>query len=226
MHLLQYFERDGLPEDLRWIGEPFRDLATELADRLPDSPELEAALRKLLEARDCAARAANQRAAEPDPDAFSEPDGPVGEGVKDVRALLARRRHAPVVYFLRNGNRVKIGTTQGLRNRISSLSLRVEDLLRVEHGGPEHERSLHERFAAHQVGNTEWFSLRGEIADHVAKRETIQDRVRNALTYYGEMRRRDLEVLIGISERQALDALRALRPATERTNRDTWRLSS
>ncbi|MDX3582516.1 GIY-YIG nuclease family protein [Streptomyces europaeiscabiei] len=223
-HVLRYFERDGLPDHLAWIGSPFRDLATELADRLPDGPELEAGLRKLLEARDCAVRATDQGPVEPEADAFSKPDGPIGEGVRDVGALLAMKKHAAVVYFIRNGNRVKIGTTQSLRSRITRLSLRPEDLVRVEHGGVGHERCVHARFGAHRIGTTEWFDLRGPLADHIAKRETNQERVRNALAYYGEMRRRDLEVLIGITEKQALKALDGLKPGVERTDSDTWRL--
>jgi Meiotically Up-regulated Gene 113 (MUG113) protein len=227
MDLLRYFERDHLPPHLQWISDAFRNLATELADGLPDDPELEAALRKLLEAKDCAARAAlyaGSKEKELDTAALATPDGPIGESVRSVEALLAAKRHAPVAYFIRNGNRVKIGTTQNLRGRVSQLSLRIDDLVRVEHGGVNYERSLHERFAEHRIGNTEWFHLRGDVADRIALRETIQDRVRNALAFYGEMRRRDLELMIGITERQTLKALEGLKPKVERTPNDTWRL--
>jgi hypothetical protein len=40
------------------------------------------------------------------------------------------------------------------------------------------------------------------------------------------MRRRELEVLIGITEKQALSALRALGTMVERTDENTWRLCS
>jgi hypothetical protein len=229
MDLLKYFERDGLPAHLQWITNAFGALAAELADSLPDDPELGTALRKLLEAKDCAARVAlyaDHEKSQTDTAVLAVPDGPIGESVRSIDTLLALKRHAPVVYFIRNGNRIKIGTTQNLRGRVSQLSLRVDDLARVEHGGVNYERAVHERFAAHRIGNTEWFHLRGEISDRLAKRETIQERVRNALTHYGEMRRRDLEVRIGISERQALDALRAMRPDVERTAENTWRLNT
>lgn len=57
--LLRYFEYDHLPEHLRAISAPFHALAYTLArnDAL-DGPELTTALRKLLEAKDCAVRAA------------------------------------------------------------------------------------------------------------------------------------------------------------------------
>jgi hypothetical protein len=224
--VLRYFERDHLPKDLKLISEAFRDLASELASLLEGDPELEIVLRKLLDAKDCAARAvlyAGQEATMLDSAALGQPDGPVGGSFQSFDGLLALKRHAPVVYFVRNGNRVKIGYTQSLRNRIGRLSLRPKDLVRVEHGGATHERSLHERFAAYRIGDTEWFELRGEVADHVTKQETIQDRIMMTLAHYGEMRRRDLEALIGLTERQTLDALRALKPAVERTERDTWR---
>ncbi|WP_435601804.1 hypothetical protein [Streptomyces sp. YPW6] len=36
------------------MSKPFHDLAETILDRLPDDPELSAALRKLREAKDCA----------------------------------------------------------------------------------------------------------------------------------------------------------------------------
>jgi hypothetical protein len=96
----------------------------------------------------------------------SQPAGPVGKVVRDVTALFARA-HAPVVYFLRNGTRVKIGTSQNLRRRITSLSLRREDVVRVEHGDQQYERSLHRRFQSLRVDETEWFELRGALAEYL-----------------------------------------------------------
>lgn len=57
--LLKFFEWDHLPEHLQEISAPFCTLAFNLAER-PDvkGPELTVALRKLLEAKDCAVRAA------------------------------------------------------------------------------------------------------------------------------------------------------------------------
>ncbi|MFJ8224969.1 hypothetical protein [Streptomyces griseus] len=48
------FAYDHLPADLQEVSRPFHDLAETLLDRLPDDPELSAALRKLREAKDCA----------------------------------------------------------------------------------------------------------------------------------------------------------------------------
>ena len=55
--MLQFFETAHLPERLALISAPFGDLARMVAQSLPRNPERTAALRKLLEAKDCAVRA-------------------------------------------------------------------------------------------------------------------------------------------------------------------------
>jgi hypothetical protein len=56
-YLLQFFKYDHLPDHLRVISKPFADLAHEIAETVPVNPERTTALRKLLEAKDCAVRA-------------------------------------------------------------------------------------------------------------------------------------------------------------------------
>jgi len=56
--LLSYFTFGHLPARLQAVSSPCHDLAFTIADTLPDSPELTAGLRKLLEAKDCFVRAA------------------------------------------------------------------------------------------------------------------------------------------------------------------------
>jgi ATP-dependent Clp protease ATP-binding subunit ClpA len=55
--LLQFFAYEDLPEHLQEHSKPFCDLARRLVDTLPRNPERTMALRKLLEAKDCAVRA-------------------------------------------------------------------------------------------------------------------------------------------------------------------------
>ncbi|MFC8494702.1 hypothetical protein ACFUJU_28700 [Streptomyces sp. NPDC057235] len=58
-NVLRYFDPTHLPPPLREISEPFSVLAHQLADRGDlDGPELTVALRKLLESKDAAVRAA------------------------------------------------------------------------------------------------------------------------------------------------------------------------
>jgi hypothetical protein len=56
--LLSYFSYEHLPADLRPVAELYAVLAHEVYHRLPGSAETTTALRKLLESKDCAVRAA------------------------------------------------------------------------------------------------------------------------------------------------------------------------
>lgn len=55
--MLQFFGYAHLPEQLQAVSKPFHDLADAMATGIPRNPERTAALRKLLEAKDCAVRA-------------------------------------------------------------------------------------------------------------------------------------------------------------------------
>ena len=55
--LLQFFAYEHLPANLQTISRPFGELATQIVETLPRNPERTTALRKLLEAKDCAVRA-------------------------------------------------------------------------------------------------------------------------------------------------------------------------
>jgi hypothetical protein len=55
--MLQFFTYLHLPADLREHSKPFNDLAHHICRTIPRNPERTVALRKLLEAKDCAVRA-------------------------------------------------------------------------------------------------------------------------------------------------------------------------
>lgn len=55
--LLQFFAYAHLPAHLQVVSKPFGDLAQSIVESLPRNPERTVALRKLLEAKDCAVRA-------------------------------------------------------------------------------------------------------------------------------------------------------------------------
>lgn len=57
-HVIKYFTYEHLPAALREVSRPFCELAKATAERAPDNPETLVALRKLLEAKDAAVRAA------------------------------------------------------------------------------------------------------------------------------------------------------------------------
>lgn len=56
-YLLQFFAYEHLPANLQIISKPFGELAQTIVQQLPKNPERTTALRKLLEAKDCAVRA-------------------------------------------------------------------------------------------------------------------------------------------------------------------------
>ena len=55
--LLQFFEYAHLRAELQSTSKPFGELAVWIVEKLPRNPERTVALRKLLEAKDCAVRA-------------------------------------------------------------------------------------------------------------------------------------------------------------------------
>lgn len=57
-HIMQFFAFRHLPPHLQDVSKPFHLLAATMIEQCPESPELTAGLRKLLEAKDCFVRAA------------------------------------------------------------------------------------------------------------------------------------------------------------------------
>lgn len=54
--MLQWFAYAHLPEHLQVVSRPFGELAEKIVETLPQNAERTVALRKLLEAKDCAVR--------------------------------------------------------------------------------------------------------------------------------------------------------------------------
>ena len=57
-HIMQFFVTTHLPSRLQDVAAPFAALASQIVITLPRNPERTVALRKLLEAKDAAVRAA------------------------------------------------------------------------------------------------------------------------------------------------------------------------
>ena len=62
--MMQFFVYDHLPPELQSVSKPFCILAEFIDSAVPRNPERTVALRKLLEAKDCAVRATLYVAAE------------------------------------------------------------------------------------------------------------------------------------------------------------------
>ena len=56
-YIMQFFVYQHLRPDLHAVSKPFADLARHIESTVPDDPEREVALRKILEAKDAAVRA-------------------------------------------------------------------------------------------------------------------------------------------------------------------------
>lgn len=74
---------------------------------------------------------------------------------------------APVVYYLLLGDRIKIGTTIHLRNRLKSLRVDDRAVLATEPGGLELERRRHLQFATERLGRREDFAISARLMDHI-----------------------------------------------------------
>jgi len=70
-----------------------------------------------------------------------------------------------VVYYLRLGERVKIGTTANPRQRFAALG--HEEVLAFEPGDRAVEQRRHAEFADDRLGTSEWFALSARLRAHV-----------------------------------------------------------
>lgn len=98
----------------------------------------------------------------------------VGEFIDDGLPLP----RVDVVYYLRFGDRVKIGTTHNPRQRFAALAAGVagaEEVLAFEFGGRAVERARHAEFAEDRLGTSEWFALSPRLAAHVAQLAESRD---------------------------------------------------
>jgi len=80
---------------------------------------------------------------------------------------IPNRKHGHVVYFILNGNRVKIGTTTNLRNRVRTLALKPRNVIACVPGNRQREDEMHAMFSKLRIDGTEWFSFEGPLVDAV-----------------------------------------------------------
>jgi hypothetical protein len=71
-----------------------------------------------------------------------------------------------VVYYLRAGDRIKIGTSGNPRSRLAALHW--DQLLAFERGGRELEQRRHAQFAVHRFPGSEWFAANDQLTAHIA----------------------------------------------------------
>jgi Meiotically Up-regulated Gene 113 (MUG113) protein len=83
------------------------------------------------------------------------------EAAQDVAAQVH-----PVVYYLRFADRIKIGTSVSLRQRLSELP--HDELLATESGGRELEQLRHRQFAEWCIRG-EWYEPADALMAHIAR---------------------------------------------------------
>ncbi|SMQ67327.1 T5orf172 domain-containing protein [Agreia sp. VKM Ac-1783] len=81
--------------------------------------------------------------------------------VGDLPDGIVASTRLDVVYYLRAGDRIKIGTSANPRARLAQLSF--DDLLAFERGNRTLEQRRHAQFAAHRIGRGEWFDTNDEL---------------------------------------------------------------
>lgn len=100
----------------------------------------------------------------------------VSEGRSDDKLLLSQQEHAyasaeraalGVVYYVRMGDHIKIGTTRDLPGRLHGLYLTEADLLATEPGGRDQELARHHEFADERV-RRELFEPSDRLLAHIA----------------------------------------------------------
>lgn len=84
----------------------------------------------------------------------------------EAQRVPPEQARQPVVYYLRFGDRIKIGTTIGLPARLDDVP--HDMLLATEPGGREIERQRHDQLAALRI-TREWFRPDTPLLHHIAQ---------------------------------------------------------
>jgi hypothetical protein len=114
-----------------------------------------------------------------------DPNAADNEAVLASRVATQVARQAKgtsLVYFIRLGAYMKIGTSVDVRARIGALSLADGNLLAVVPGSYDVEREMHQRFARLRSFK-EWFYFQDELKTYVAG---LQRSLVNEFTSNGE----------------------------------------
>jgi hypothetical protein len=86
----------------------------------------------------------------------------------EMRAKRAEgKKGTSYVYFLQNGDRIKIGFSRNPQARAQALSLRESNILGVIEAGQRFERILHDNWAHIRIDNTEWFHATPELLSFI-----------------------------------------------------------
>lgn len=86
-----------------------------------------------------------------------------------LREEQARREAGAIVYYLRIGDRIKIGFTTNLSQRLNGLRLDASAVLVTEPGGRDVEARRHREFADERYGRREDFAPSDRLLAHIER---------------------------------------------------------
>lgn len=87
------------------------------------------------------------------------------------RAPRPKKPSAPeasenVVYYIRHGGRIKIGTSNNFKRRLAVLP--HDEVLALEPGSYDLEAKRHSQFHSSRIRRTEWFVTTEHLSEHIA----------------------------------------------------------
>lgn len=91
-----------------------------------------------------------------------------------------------VVYYIKHGDRIKIGTSTSWHKRL--LALPHDELLALEHGGPRREQERHTQFIRDRIRRTEWFTITDELMEHISSVRRTNERFEDSIKRHNSNR--------------------------------------
>lgn len=107
-----------------------------------------------------------------------------GHDVGAIDVVAPQRRPGPlaseppevsVVYYIRFGDRIKIGTTTNLQRRLTALP--HDEVLFTEPGSYELEQQRHRQFNRHLIAGREWFEAHPDLLNFITESKAARVRV-------------------------------------------------
>ena len=93
---------------------------------------------------------------------FGKPGPKRGYGVRPTPTA----NPGDVVYYIKHGNRIKIGTSSNWKLRMQALP--HDELLALEPGSRGLEAKRHAQFSGNRIRRSEWFDITDRLTQHIA----------------------------------------------------------
>lgn len=95
-----------------------------------------------------------------------EPEARVEVFIPERNLVPRVETRQPFVYYIRFGDRIKIGYTLDVRGRLANLP--HDEVLAIEPGPIDLERMRHQQFTAHRISSKgEWFRMHPDLLAHI-----------------------------------------------------------